>query len=104
MSVFRVSTYAADDIESILRYTLKKWGFDQADTYYELLASARDRIAENPFLLGSKEREDLAAGCRTFRCGKHVYFFRIRHNILEIARILHEAMDFEKHVSEEYFP
>jgi len=104
MSAFRVSSYADDDIESILRYTIRKWGFDQADSYYELLASARDRIAANLFLPGSKDREDLAAGCRTFRCGKHVYFYRIRDNIVEIARILHHAMDFEQHVSEEYFP
>ena len=104
MGAFRVSSYADEDIESIFRYTVKKWGFDQADSYCELLASARDRIAANPFLPGSKNREDLAAGCRTFRCGKHVYFFRIRDSTVEIARILDETMDFEKHVSEECFP
>ena len=104
MSAFRVSSYADEDIESIFRYTVRKWGFDQADSYYELLASARDHIAANPFLPGSKDREDLAAGCRTFPCGKHMYFFRIRDNIVETARILHQSMDFAKHVSEAYFP
>lgn len=104
MSNFRLSRCADEDIESIFRYTVRKWGFDQADSYYELLASARDRIAANPFLAGSKNREDLAAGCRTFPSGKHVFFFRIRDNTVEIARILHQSMDFEKHVSEEYFP
>lgn len=104
MSAFRVSSYADEDIESIFRYTVRKWGFDQADSYYELLASARDSIAANPFLPGSRDREDLAAGCRIFPCAKHVFFFRIRDDTVEIARILHQAMDFEKHVSEEYFP
>ena len=104
MSAFRVSSYVERDVESILRYTVRKWGFDQADSYYGLLASARDRIAANPFLPGSKAREDLAAGCRTFRCSKHVYFYRLREGTVEIARILHESMDFQLHVSEEYFP
>ncbi|MEX1116081.1 MAG: type II toxin-antitoxin system RelE/ParE family toxin [Akkermansiaceae bacterium] len=104
MSAFRVSSYADEDIESIFRYTVKKWGVDQADSYFELLATARDSIAANPFLPGSSDRGDLAAGCRTFRCGKHVFFSRIHNNTVEIARILHQAMDFEKHVSEENFP
>jgi toxin ParE1/3/4 len=101
---FRVSSYAGRDIEPIFRYTIRKWGFEQADTYFDLLSSARDRIVANPFIPGSKAREGLAAGCRAFRCGKHVYFYRIRNNTVEIARILHESMDFAQHVSEEYFP
>ena len=103
MGAFRISSYAEEDVESILRYTIKKWGFDQADSYYELLITARERIASNPFLLGSKAREDVATNCRTFRCSKHVYFYRLRNNTVEIARILHESMDFQKHVSEENF-
>jgi toxin ParE1/3/4 len=104
MSAFRLSSYTDEDIESIFRRTIRKWSFDQADSYYEWLASARDRIAANSFLPGSKDREDLAAGCRTFPCSKHVFFFCIHDNTVEIARILHQSMDFEKHVAEKYFP
>ena len=31
MSAFRLSSYADEDIESIFRYTIRKWSFDQAD-------------------------------------------------------------------------
>jgi len=31
-------------------------------------------------------------------------FYRIRNNNVEIARILHKSMDFEQHVSDEFFP
>jgi len=34
MEVLRVSSYADEDIESIFRYTIRKWGFDQADSYF----------------------------------------------------------------------
>jgi len=72
MKAFLVSSYAEQDLESILRYTIRKWGIDQADLNFELLSSARDRILADPFLPGSKSRDDLAEGCRTFRCGKHI--------------------------------
>jgi toxin ParE1/3/4 len=104
MNDFRASSFAEQDLESIFRYTIRKWDFDQADAYLELLSSARDRIVANPFLPGSKAREDLAAACRTFHCGKHVYFYRLRDHTVEFARILHESMDFEQHIAESHFP
>lgn len=104
MSNFRASTHAERDLKSIFRYTIRKWGFDQADAYLELLSFARERIVANPYFPGSKPREYLAAGCLSFRCGKHVYFYRLRDNTVEIARILHESMDIEKHIAESRFP
>lgn len=104
MSELRTSSHAEQDLKSIFRYTIRKWGFDQADAYLELLSLGRERIVANPFLPGSKPREDLASGCRTFRCGKHVYLYRLRNGTVEIARILHESMDFEQHIGEEFFP
>lgn len=103
MANFRASSHIERDLESIFRYTIRKWGFEQADAYLELLSFARDRIVADPFLPGSKPREDLAAGCRTFRAGKHVYFYRLRDETVEIARILHESMDFPRHAAEETF-
>ena len=100
---FRLSNYADRDLLSILKYTKKVWGSEQGFTYLGLLGRARDKIVANSFLPGSKPREDLAAGCRSFRCGKHVYFYRLRDNTVEIARILHESMDFERHIAESHF-
>jgi toxin ParE1/3/4 len=101
---YRLSGYADRDLFSILRYTKRAWGSEQGFYYLSLLGQARDKIVANPFLPGSKSREDLAPACRTFRCGKHVYFYRLRDNTIEIARILHESMDFEQHISESHFP
>jgi toxin ParE1/3/4 len=88
MSNFRASSHAEEDLKSIFRYTIRKWDFDQADTYLKLLSFARERIVANPFLRGSKPREDLVAVCRSFRCGKHIFFYRLRNKTVEIARIL----------------
>ena len=103
MIPFRTTRYAKQDLRSIVRYTIDNWGKTQAAAYVELISLAYQSIAANPFLLGSKSRDDLASRCRTFRCGKHVIFYRLRNDTVEIARILHESMDFPKHVGETSF-
>jgi len=100
---FRLSSYADRDLLSILKYTKKVWGSEQGFIYLGLLGRGREKIVANPFLPGRKSREDLAAGCRSFRCGKHIFFYRLRDNTVEIARILHESMDFGRHVAEKSF-
>ncbi len=101
MSGYRLSRLAEEDLLSIFRYTLETWGADQVWIYLQLLEAARDQIAENPLGTGSKPREDLAPGCRIFRAGKHYFVYRIKGDIVEIARILHESMDFERHIDEQ---
>lgn len=100
---FRLSSHADRNLLSILKYTKKVWGPEQVFTYLELLGHTRDMIVANPSLPGSKSREDLSAGCRSFRCGEYILFYRLRNNTVEIARILHESMDFPRHVGEETF-
>ena len=103
MSGYRLSRIADEDLLSIFRYTLETWGEDQLWIYLGLLEAGRDFIAENPFGTGSKSREDLAAGCRIFRVGKHYLIYRVKDTHIEIARILHESMDFETQVTESDF-
>ena len=76
---------------------------EQGAAYLQLLTIARTRITNNPVLSGSKTRDDLANGCRAFRVAKHLIFYRVSGDRVEIARILHESMDFSQHVGEETF-
>ena len=103
MSGYRLSKIADEDLLSIFRYTLETWGEDQLRIYLGVLEAARDVIAQNPLSPGSKSREDLAAGCRIFRAGKHYFVYRVKDSHIEIARILHESMDFETQVTETDF-
>ncbi len=104
MSGYRLSKIADDDLLSIFRYTLETWGEEQLQIYLGLLETARDVISANPFCPGSRSREDLAIGCRIFRAGKHDLVYRVKEDHIEIARILHESMDFENQVAEQDFP
>ena len=103
MSGYRLSKLADEDLLSIFRYTIETWGVDQVLIYLQLLEAATDQIVQNPFSVGSKAREDLAPGCRIFRSSKHYFVYRIKGGIVEIARILHESMDFERHIGDQDF-
>ena len=103
MSNSRLSKLADADLLSIFHDTIEKWGPEQVPAYLSLLDSARDRIAADPFTLGSQSRDDLAEGCRTYRVEKHYFVYRIKNGTVEIGRILHQAMDFESQVEDEVF-
>ena len=76
----------------------------QGAAYLQLLTTARTCIVHNPILPGSKTRDDLADGSRAFRVAKHLIFYRVSGDSMEIARILHESMDFSRHVGKETSP
>ena len=103
MGSYRLSKFAERDFADVLRYTIRTWGKEQGTTYFQLLTLARIQIVDNPILPGSKSRNDLASGCRAFKVSKHLIFYRVNRATVEIARILHGAMDFSRHVTEETF-
>lgn len=104
MGNYRLSKFAEHDLAEILRYTIKTWGMEQATAYFQLLTLAKTRIVHNPILPGSKSRDDLASGCRAYKIAKHLIFYRVNGDCVEIARILHESRDFTQHLGEETFP
>ena len=103
MNTCILSERAKEDLLEIYLYTLETWGEDQLPTYQNLMETAMQRIARNPFTPGSKALEEISQGCRTFRCGKHTLIYRVQSSQVAIARILHESMDVSRHIDEESF-
>ena len=104
MHVFKNSEYADEDIMSILAYTADQWDYEQALIYKRILEKGRDCILEDPYLMGSKSRDELTDGCRSFRVKHHYFMYRLKNDTVEFARILHESMDFHKQMKNTYFP
>lgn len=88
-------------MQSIFEYTLTNWGVEQFHLYRKRLNRALEAIAEDPMLIGSKERDDLLEGCRFYRVEHHYIVYRIGSNGIEVGRVLHEKMNFEKQISGE---
>jgi toxin ParE1/3/4 len=87
------SPAAINDLQSIANYTFQTWGAEQESVYLAALWRRLEAIRASP---GSHRiRKDLAIHCRSARHEKHVIFFSVDHERIEIIRILHGAMDFE---------
>lgn len=97
---YKISTEAANDLETIWFYTLKKWSKEQADRYYQLLMDEIENLAKNPTL--GKDYSEVRKGYFGSRVKSHFIFYKInkqKRNI-EIIRILHQRMNIKLRLSE----
>ena len=90
---------ALSDLKSIRAYTLEHWGEEQEEKYLSDLWDRFEVIQASPD--GCRSRDDLFPGCQLATQGKHVILFRIDDNILQVVRVLHSAMDFQRHLPED---
>jgi toxin ParE1/3/4 len=88
----RLTTQAERDIENILLYSERNWGFDQRETYAVAITQALDLLRDHPKL--GRQHEGLFPGCRSVRVEQHVlYYHQPRSNLIEIVRVLHGRQD-----------
>lgn len=102
----RLAAQADADFYDILAYTTETFGQAQAETYEAALKAAIHALLQGPNVPGSVARDDLADGLRTLhvarakRRGRHVIVYRQQGpGVIEVVRILHEAMDFGRHLT-----
>ncbi len=94
MSRFTLSPRAQADLEEIWDYTEARWSRDQAEIYVRQIKTAIENLAADP----SRGRacDDVRAGYRKYPVGSHVLFYRVRPDGVDIVRVLHGRMDFER--------
>jgi toxin ParE1/3/4 len=97
------SPRAKRDIVEALAYTQERWSAVQARAYGEIIREALNAIAQDP--RRGKSRDDVRPGVLAYhigQCGsraRHVVFYRVRADgVVEVIRLLHDAMDFERHL------
>lgn len=112
-----LAAQARRDIANILAWTEGNFGPRAFMRYARLIASAIDRIADNPDLAGSIQRPEIAPNCRTYhlffsrksagrtgagvRQPRHFVVYRVTEsNIVEIGRVLHDSMDLPANLAE----
>lgn len=97
MPRFRLTVRAEADFNGIGDYTVKTWSLNQAVHYLGKLDQTFAALAATPAL--GKDRSDLQPDLMSCPCNSHIIFFRrdVQGNV-EILRILHERMDFARHL------
>jgi toxin ParE1/3/4 len=101
----RFSERAEQDLMDILAWTTVQFSSQQAEVYAETLALALEALTEGPEVAGAKSRDDILAGvhvlhvARQGRRGRHFIVFRAgMGRYIDVLRILHESMDFGRHI------
>jgi toxin ParE1/3/4 len=119
MPKYRLSPFAERDIEANLAWSQEQFGEKARIRYEALLVRAMMDVAVDPERPGSHARPEIATGPRTYhlrysrdRVKRSVgRVQRLRHFLLyralkdrgvEIGRVLHDGMDLERHLPDEY--
>jgi toxin ParE1/3/4 len=87
---------AQADLDEIWDYTADRWGLDQAETYTRRLWKDIRTLADNPTL--GRECNEVRPGYRHYPSGSHVRFYRLADDGIDVVRILHERIDYERHI------
>lgn len=93
---FYLSPLAEDDLRHIILYSRDNWGNQQAARYFQSLDSRFRWLADNPDL--GKSCHHIKEDYLSFHEGRHVVFYTKITNGIAIARILHERMNFQRHL------
>lgn len=87
---------AREDFKEIGRYTQRIWGAAQRDNYLGSLAALFEQLRAGE--IRGRARSEIREGLLCYPCKRHMIFFRRnRQGDVEILRILHERMDFERY-------
>ena len=90
MAGLRVSLAARRDLLEIGRFTVERWGAAQADRYLAQLDKCLRLLARAP--PSGRTCDEIKAGYRRYRQGRHVIFYRIVRAQVHVIRILHEQV------------
>ncbi len=119
MPRYVISPAAERDIEALLAWTQAHFGERARFRYEALLVQAIDDIADNPNRPGSHTRAEIASAARTYHLWhsrkrvaanasrvnspRHFLLYRTRDDgFVEVARVLHDRMDVERQLPDEF--
>jgi len=95
MAVVHYSPPAEADLDSIARFTKKKWGVRQASIYINKLTAECNFLAESPGL--GRRADGNLPEMRRMECGSHVIYYEPVEDGILVGRILHKRMSPKKH-------
>jgi toxin ParE1/3/4 len=91
MSPYRLTPLARLDLEDIWRFSMARWGRDQANRYLAEIDAGLAKVALEPWI--RRSCDDVRPGYHRLIIGAHVAFYRMNADQVDVVRILHGAMD-----------
>ena len=97
MNSFTLTQRAKSDLKVIARFTEKRWGLTQRNTYIKQFDDSFNMLAETPSI--GKACDCIKIGYQKFPQGSHIIFYKVlTSEKIEIIRILHKNMDVKLHL------
>lgn len=90
MSNYRIGSKAESDLTGIFDYTVDRWGWEQVDTYVDVLSECFQLLADSPGW--GRSSNLIAKDILHFEHGSHVVLYKKVEAGIEILRVLHKAM------------
>jgi toxin ParE1/3/4 len=100
----RLAASAERDVREILRWTESRFGPNQASIYRAAIRDTIRELEQGPNQPAVRNRDDILKGLRLLhvarrgRRGRHFVMFRVSGDLIEILRLLHDSMDFARHL------
>ena len=96
MSGYVLSPRARADLEGIWDYSERRWGTAQAERYIRQLIDSVKFVATDP--RRGRRCGDIRPGYFKYPVGSHVLFYKLALEGIDVVRILHGRMDFDRHL------
>jgi toxin ParE1/3/4 len=93
---YTFSPRARGDLEEIWDYTVERWGQTQAETYMRTIQDAIESVAIAP--RRGRSCDEIRRGYFKFAVGSHIVLYRLTKSAVDVVRILHQRMDFNRHL------
>jgi toxin ParE1/3/4 len=93
---------ARADLKSIRRYSQRAWGPDRTAQYIAALRDTMKGLIAGTVV--SRNRDDLRPGLQMATSGRHCVFFEADQSRILVVRVLHDRMDYQRHLEADTRP
>ena len=87
---------ARADLDSIRRYSTRTWGEERTTEYMNVLRDTLKGLLRGT--VAARGRDDLRPGIQMAISGRHCVFFEADESRLLVVRVLHDRMDYRRHL------
>lgn len=96
MRRLELTEIAGADLKSIRRYSSRTWGSDRTAQYMREMRDTMKRLVVGTEV--SRNRDDLRRGLQMATSGRHRIFFEADQSRVLVLRVLHDRMDYRRHL------
>jgi len=93
---YRLYPKAIEDLESIYQFSVREFGIQRTEDYILAIEASFHYLAQDPLL--ARQCDYIRQDLRAFNVGSHIIFFKIADFGINVLRVLHQSMDFIRHL------